>query len=122
MACMTLGVEGYACRNATHALVSPWSGGAWLDTPEKEERMTQRTFEKILADAKTLPPDEQRQLRAKLDEWLAPVPPPLTEAEFEHQLVAQGILSPIPPPITDVAPYRQRTRIHGHCQLVDHPF
>lgn len=76
--------------------------------------MTQRTFEQILADAKTLPPDEQRQLRATLDEWLTPVPPPLTGAEFEHHLVAQGILSPVPPPITDVTPYRRRTRIHVH--------
>ena len=76
--------------------------------------MTQSTFEKILADAKTLPPDEQRQLRATLDEWLTPVPPPLTEAEFEQQLVAQGILSTVPPPITDVTPYRRRTRIHVH--------
>ena len=76
--------------------------------------MTPSTLDKVLADAHALSPDEQRHLRAKLDEWLTPAPTCLTEAEFEQQLVAQGILSPVPPPVTDVAPYQQRTRIQVH--------
>jgi hypothetical protein len=44
-------------------------------------------------------------MRAKLDEWLTPAPACPTEAEFEQQLVAQGILSTVPPPLTDVASY-----------------
>jgi hypothetical protein len=76
--------------------------------------MTQSTLDKVLADVQALSPEEQRHLRAKLDEWLTPAPACLTEAEFEQQLVAQGILSAVPSPITDVAPYRQRTRIQVH--------
>ncbi len=76
--------------------------------------MPQSTLDKVLADAQALSPEEQRRLRAKLDEWLTPGPACRTEAEFEQQLVAQGILSAVPPPITDMAPYRQRTRIQVH--------
>ena len=49
-----------------------------------------------------------------LEENLAASKIELTEAEFESQLVAQGILSTVPPPMTDVAPYQQRTRIQVH--------
>lgn len=77
----------------------------------KEQRMTQSTLEKVLADVQALSPEEQRLLRAKLNAWLTPEPPRLTETEFEEQLVADGILSTAPPPITDVTPYRQRIRL-----------
>ncbi len=76
--------------------------------------MPQSTLDKVLADAQALSPEEQRRLRAKLDEWLTPAPACRTEAEFEQQLVAQGIVSAVPPPITEVAPSRQRTRIQVH--------
>jgi hypothetical protein len=76
--------------------------------------MPQSTLDKVLADAQVLSPEEQRRLRAKLDEWLTPGQACRTEAEFEQQLVAQGILSAVPPPIADVAPSRQRTRIQVH--------
>ena len=76
--------------------------------------MTHSTLDKVLADVQALSPEEQWHLRAKLDAWLTSAPACLTEAEFEQQLVAQGILSTVPPPITDVAPYRQRTRIQVH--------
>jgi len=76
--------------------------------------MPHRTLDKVLADAHALSPEEQRRLRAKLDEWLTPGPACRTEAEFEQQLVAQGILSTVPPPVTDEAPARQRTRLQVH--------
>jgi hypothetical protein len=58
--------------------------------------------------------NSEAPIRAKLDEWLTPAPACPTEAEFEQQLVAQGILSTVPPPLTDVTPYRQRMRIQVH--------
>jgi hypothetical protein len=81
----------------------------------KQVNMAQPTFDQVLADVKALSPDEQRQLRDTLDAWLTVQPGPLTEAEFEQRLVAQGLLSAVPPPITDVTPYQHRTpiRLHG---------
>ena len=76
--------------------------------------MPQSTLAKVLADAQALSPEEQRRLRAKLDEWLTPAPACRREAEFEQQLVAHGIVSAVPSPITEVAPSRQRTRIQVH--------
>jgi len=73
--------------------------------------MAHSTFDKILAEAKALPPDEQRQLRDKLNEWLDTPQAPPSEAEFEQHLVQQGILSKVPPPITDLSPYLHRKPI-----------
>jgi hypothetical protein len=87
---------------------------ALFDAPElakehAEERcMAHSTFDKILTEAKTLPPDEQRQLRDKLNEWLGATQAPLSEAEFEQHLVQQGILSEVPPPLVDLLPYMRR--------------
>ena len=78
--------------------------------------MAHPTFDRVLAEAKTLSPDEQRQLRDHLETWLTNLSTPLTEVEFEQQLVTQGILSDVPSPITDVMPYQQRTRIQVHGQ------
>jgi hypothetical protein len=78
--------------------------------------MAHTTFDRVLAEAKTLSLDEQRQLRDHLEAWLTTLSTPMTEVEFEQQLVAQGILSDVPTPITDVMPYQQRTRIQAHGQ------
>ena len=78
--------------------------------------MAYTTFDRVLAEAKTLSLDEQRQLRDHLEAWLTTLSTPLTEVEFEQQLVAQGILSDVPPPIMDVMPYQQRTRSQLHGQ------
>ena len=78
--------------------------------------MAYTTFDRVLAEAKTLSPDEQRQLRDHLEAWLTTLSTPMMEGEFEQQLVAQGSLSDVPPPITDVMPYQQRTRIQVHDQ------
>jgi hypothetical protein len=76
--------------------------------------MPHSTLDKVLADAQALSPEEQRRLQAKLDEWLTPGPACQTEAEFEQQLVEQGILSAVPPPITDDILSRQRARLQVH--------
>ena len=76
--------------------------------------MAHANLEHILADMQALSPAEQQQLQAKLAEWLAQPVTPMTEAAFEQQLVAQGILSAVPPPITDLLPYRQRRRMQVH--------
>jgi hypothetical protein len=78
--------------------------------------MAHTTFDRVLAEAKTLSLDEQRQLRDHLEAWLTTLSTPMSEVEFEQQLVAQGILSDVPPPITDVMPYQQRPRIQAHGQ------
>ncbi len=78
--------------------------------------MAHTAFDRVLAEAKTLSPDEQRQLRDYLEAWLTTLSTPLTEVEFEQQLVAQGILSDVPPLLTDVMPYQQRTRLQVHGQ------
>ncbi len=66
------------------------------------------TLEQILAEAKTLPPDEQQALCDALNEWLRTRRAPLTEAAFEQHLKDQGLLSEVPPPITNVSAYAQR--------------
>jgi hypothetical protein len=69
------------------------------------------TLEQILAEAKTLPLDEQQALCDALNAWLRAQSESLTEAEFERHLKNQGLLSEIPPPITDSSPYAQRQPI-----------
>jgi hypothetical protein len=69
------------------------------------------TLEQILAEAKTLPLDEQQALCDALNAWLSTRSRPLTEAEFERYLKNQGLLSEIPPPITDSSAYTQRQPI-----------
>ena len=76
--------------------------------------MPPSTLDQVLADAQALAPEDQRRLRATLDAWVTPGPAGRTEAAFEQQRGAQGIVSAVPPPITDVAPYRQRRRIQVH--------
>lgn len=69
------------------------------------------TLEQILAEAKTLPLDEQQALCDALNAWLSTRSRPLTEAEFERHLKNQGLLSEIPPPITDSCAYAERQPI-----------
>jgi hypothetical protein len=69
------------------------------------------TLEQILAEAKTLPLDEQQALCDALNAWLRAQSESLTEAEFERHLKNQGLLSEILPPITDSSPYAQRQPI-----------
>jgi hypothetical protein len=85
-----------------------------MTASQKEEGMTQRTVDKVLADVQALSPEEQRHIRAKLDEWLTPAPACRSEDEFEQQLVAQGIMITMPPPLPAVTPARPRTRLQVH--------
>jgi len=60
--------------------------------------MTTANLARVLEDVKALTPDEQRQVRERLDDLLAPQ---MTEAEFEQHLLAKGVISEIPPRIID---------------------
>ena len=50
------------------------------------------TLEQILAEAKTLTPNEQQQLCDALHAWLSQRRVSLTEAEFEQYLKNHGLL------------------------------
>lgn len=52
------------------------------------------TLDKIIGEVRQLPPDEQQQLRAQLNEIL-PFPPAGDdlEAEIERKLAAEGLIS-----------------------------
>ena len=63
----------------------------------------------VLEKAKTLPPDEKRQLRDKLDEWLQQKRP---EDRLEQLLYEQGLLS-------DIKPYTSTTTPHGHFKPIE---
>ncbi len=54
--------------------------------------MTMTTLSRMLDEVKRLTPDEQRQLRAALDQLLSPSAAPPTEEQFERELVEAGIL------------------------------
>jgi len=73
------------------------------------------TLEQILAEAKTLTPDEHQQLCDALNAWLSQQRVSLTEAEFEQHLKNHGLLSEIPEAITDLSAYTQRqpVRVSG---------
>jgi len=56
------------------------------------------TLSKILEEVRMLPPKEQRQLRSQLDA-IVPSTPTTDELEdeFEHELMAEGILGEVKP-------------------------
>lgn len=73
--------------------------------------MPTATVERVAAEIKALPPDEQRQLWELLDAMRAN-----WEEQEKHQQVLQkmledGVITRIPPPITDFTPYRNRKPI-----------
>jgi hypothetical protein len=53
--------------------------------------MATASFRSIIEQIKKLSPDEQRELRAVLD-TLLPSAAAVTEEEFEHEMVAAGLL------------------------------
>ncbi len=71
--------------------------------------MPTATIDQVIAEAKALPLDKQKQLRDTLNSWLAQ--PQMTEAEFEQKLLRQGFMSNVPPPIVDFSNYRNRQPI-----------
>lgn len=73
--------------------------------------MTTSNLDRVFEEVKALTPDEQRNLRDRVDELLATSSPQMTEEEFEQRLLEKGIISRIPSPITDLTPYRNRKLI-----------
>lgn len=66
-------------------------------------------LDRVLDEVRSLSPDDLKQLRAKLDEMLAPQTQ-MTEAEFAQHLLSKGIISRIPQPPTEeeIAAYQER--------------
>jgi hypothetical protein len=99
-------------------------------------------LQEVLKIIKSLPIEEQRQLRDKIDAWLAmasprtskgtakshrrmknrldkqtgtapqPAKPPMSDEAFQRHLLQLGLLGEIKAPITDYTPYE-------HRQLID---
>jgi hypothetical protein len=70
--------------------------------------MASETLVKILEEVKTLPRDEQGQLREALDVLLAEPEPRTAEEKVERLLFERGLLSEIKPRVIDPARYRDR--------------
>ena len=66
--------------------------------------MAKTTLAQVLEEVKTLSPDEQRQLRDKLDEWLRQE---RLENRLEWMLCEAGLLSDAKPPRTASASSRR---------------
>ena len=64
--------------------------------------------ERVLAEIRALPPEEQRQVQERLTEILTQPQPAMTEEEFEQHLVEEGVLSAVRPRLTeeDIARFR----------------
>ncbi len=77
----------------------------------KEQEMATTALSRMLDEVKRLTPDEQRQLREAIDQWLSPPAAPPTEEQFERELVEAGILDEAPPPPGAREPTRKRKPI-----------
>ncbi len=64
------------------------------------------TIDRIVAQVRALPLDEQRQLREELNSIVTAPTEDELEDQFEQHLMEQGLLSEIPKPPTDFSPYR----------------
>jgi hypothetical protein len=72
--------------------------------------MSDATLEKILQEARALPPEELLKLREQVDKWLQAQPP---EARINEMLLEAGLLTKIKPPISDLTPYLDRQPVEG---------
>lgn len=68
--------------------------------------MASVTLDKVWKEVKAMSPDEQRQLRERLNALLEAHPSRSAEDELERRLFEAGLLSEIKPPPTDVQSYR----------------
>ncbi len=68
--------------------------------------MASVTLDKIWKEVKAMLPDEQRQLRERLNALLEASPSRSADDELERRLFEAGLLSEIKPPPTDVQSYQ----------------
>ena len=73
----------------------------------------ERKLEKVLAQVKTLSPEEQTRLRILWDGLLEKTPEGSSEDELERRLFAAGLLAERPRPIADLAPYQNRQPVEA---------
>ena len=75
--------------------------------------MSLTQIDNLVAQFQRLSPEEQRELRRRLDQQASNgnSMAAMTEDEFENLLLSKGTLSDVPPPITDFTPYEARTPI-----------
>jgi hypothetical protein len=73
--------------------------------------VARNVLSRMLGEVKRLTPDEQRQLRAALDQLLSPPAVPPTEEQFERELVEEGILDQVPLPPSAREPTGKRKPI-----------
>ena len=72
--------------------------------------MADVTLEKVLEEAKTLPAEEQLQLRESLDTLLDSPPPASIEDQLEQRLSEAGLLSRRKPQ-SEIPPPRQNRKL-----------
>jgi hypothetical protein len=96
-------------REDCHAKASRRGGEA------KEENMGTMSLEQVLAEAKRLSQEEQRQLRDTLDRWLQHDRP---EDRLEEALTEAGLLRARRPWVGDTAPHPSFTPIAVRGQPV----
>jgi hypothetical protein len=75
--------------------------------------MSSTQFDNLMAQIERLSPEEQREIRRRLDKQPSngnPAPI-MTEDEFEKLLLSKDMLCEAPPPIADFTPYESRTPI-----------
>ena len=74
--------------------------------------MATANFDQVVEQVKTLGHGEQLQLLALLEVWLtgaprSPTADPMTEEEFEQEMLREGILDYIPPVDMDVKSFEE---------------
>lgn len=76
-------------------------------------------FDEVVAEIRSLTPDEQLRLRDMLDEWyqdrVASMSEQEKQDELDRRLMARGLLRRVPSPVTGYAPYRnwQPIKVEG---------
>lgn len=70
--------------------------------------MVATRLDAVIEQLKSLPPEQQREVRKLLDGLLHEQPVSTPEDDLERHLLEAGLLCEIKPPITDLTSYRDR--------------
>ena len=75
--------------------------------------MADAKVDEVLKQVRAWPPEEQLELRTRLNDLLETGSPEAAEDELERRLLEAGLLSEIRPPITDLMPYQNRKPVQS---------